>query len=104
MNAESPNDLPYRCPVSCCAGFVSLVDDEDDDSFWGCGECGAIWYEKQKLMDEITAIIKQFDYRLACYEQSNGGWVPASLDNEPDEYEDLVYEEPKDESEDCVRG
>ncbi len=94
----------YRCPVSCCVGFVSLVDDADEEPFWGCGECGSIWYDRAKLFAEITAIVEQYPYRKSCYEGKNGEWLPGDPDKEHADYEDRVYDEPEDESEDYVRG
>lgn len=95
---------PYRCPVSCCAGFVSHIEDEDDGSYWGCGECGSLWYDQEKLFAEITQIVKRFPYRRKCYKKSKGQWLPADIEKEVEDYEDLVYEEPEDESDDYVRG
>jgi transcription elongation factor Elf1 len=48
------DDAPgLRCPVSGCAGIVSHVEDlEDKRPFWGCGECGSIWYDERKLQAE----------------------------------------------------
>ena len=52
---------PYRCPVSACAGYVSFNEEsEEDDEFWGCGECGSIWFDKENLLSEIDQIILQF--------------------------------------------
>ncbi len=93
----------YRCPVSACAGFVSFVKQKTGD-FWGCGECGSIWYDSKKLLKEIGAIVKQYPYRKKCYRKSKGQWVPSNLDKHPEDYEELVGEEPADEAEDYVRG
>ena len=102
--AATPSAEPYRCPVSCCAGFVSFVEDADEEPFWGCGECGSIWYDKAKLFEEITAIVEQHKYRKRCYQKKKGQWIPADPDKEIADYEDRVYDEPEDESEDYVRG
>lgn len=95
----------YRCPVSACAGWVEYVDsDEDEGPFWGCGECGSIWYKKANLLKEIDTIIKQFSYRKKCYRKVKGEWVPADPDKTPDDYEERVENEPDDESGEYVRG
>ena len=95
---------PYRCPVSCCAGFVSQIEDDDEGQYWGCGECGSIWYEQQKMLDEITEIVKRFKYRRKSYRKSRGKWFPGDIEKEVGGYEDRVYEEPEDESDEYVRG
>lgn len=95
----------YRCPVSACAGWVNYVDsDEDEGPFWGCGECGSIWYKKAALLKEIDTIIKKFSYRKKCYRKVKGAWVPADADKTPDDYEERVENEPEDESREYVRG
>jgi hypothetical protein len=95
----------YRCPVSGCAGWVDYVDsDEDEGPFWGCGECGSIWYKKAKLLKEIENIIKKFSYRKKCYRKCKGEWVPADPDKVPDDYEERVENELQDETDDYVRG
>jgi uncharacterized C2H2 Zn-finger protein len=33
------------CPV-CSAGIVSYIDEE---KFWGCGECGSVWMNRNEL-------------------------------------------------------
>ena len=57
----------YRCPVSRCSGWVVLVADPEERSFWGCGECGSVWYNRSKLFEEICKIINRFPYRQRCY-------------------------------------
>jgi hypothetical protein len=96
---------PYRCPVSGCAGFVSFNEASDDDEeFWGCGECGSIWHDKANLLAEIDSIVARFKYRKKCYRKVKKAWVPAALDAEPEDYEDKVADEPEDERDDYVRG
>lgn len=95
----------YRCPVSACAGWVSLVaDDEEEGPFWGCGECGSIWRERVNLLAEIDAMVARFPYRAGCYRRADGGWLPADPASIPAEYERRVQEEPADEAEDYARG
>jgi hypothetical protein len=95
----------YRCPVSACAGWVDFIDtDEDDGPYWGCGECGSIWYKQANLLKEIDKITKKFAYRKKCYRKVKGKWAPADPDKIPDTYEERVEREPEDESDEYVRG
>lgn len=95
----------YRCPVSACTGWVDYIqNDEEEGPFWGCGECGSIWYKKSSLLKEIENIVKKFAYRKKCYSKSKGEWLPASPDKIPDDYEERVEDEPEDEADDYVRG
>ncbi|MFB3302429.1 MULTISPECIES: hypothetical protein [unclassified Pseudomonas] len=93
----------YRCPISQCAGWVDLTD-EQSPPFWGCGECGSVWYEEKNLQKEITAIISSFPYRAGSYKKLNGEWIPSDLNSEPKDYEELVAKEPADEHDELVRG
>lgn len=65
----------YRCPVRRCSGWVSLVDTEEKP-FWGCGECGSMWYDKANLFKEITEIVKLYPYRKKSYKKSKSTWIP----------------------------
>lgn len=96
-------EITYWCPVSGCSGKVSYVKD-DDGPFWGCGECGSIWYDKKNLLKEIDAIVKRFKYRRKCYKKVKGKWEPADSPIEPDGYYELVADEPADGAKDYVRG
>jgi hypothetical protein len=84
---------------------VDYVDREEDEGpFWGCGECGSIWYKKANLFKEIENIVKKFAYRKKCYRKSKREWLPAAPDKIPDDYEERVVDEPDDEGDDYVRG
>ncbi|WP_339472169.1 hypothetical protein [Pseudomonas sp. EL_65y_Pfl1_R83] len=93
----------YRCPITQCTGWVDLID-EKTRPFWGCGECGSLWYEEKNLQKEITSIVALHPYRAHSYEQLNGKWVPAVLSSEPENYEALVEQEPADDHDALVRG
>ena len=67
--------------------------EEDDSSFWGCGECGNVWPERAKLFEAISDIVKKRKYRQKVYVKSGSGWKPANLSKEPKDYEELVHEE-----------
>ncbi|ENC3010534.1 hypothetical protein ABJW09_003152 [Escherichia albertii] len=58
-NTPSPTEQPVgdglRCPKETCSGIVSYIDDVP--SFWGCGECGNVWFKKNDLYSDIKNII-----------------------------------------------
>lgn len=82
----------FRCPESTCIGWVSLVEDADE-TFWGCGECGTVWSDRDELHEAIEAAIEKHPYRKNCYRKTRTGWNPVPLDKEPEDYEDLVEQE-----------
>ncbi|MGY2398391.1 hypothetical protein [Pseudomonas sp. SDO5271_S396] len=93
----------YRCPITQCAGWVDLID-ENTRPFWGCGECGSIWYDEKNLQKEITDIVALHPYRARSYIQRDGKWIPGDLNSEPANYEKLVEKEPADNQDELVRG
>lgn len=99
----APQPANYRCPISQCAGWVDLID-EQSPPFWGCGECGSVWYEGKSLQKEITAIMSLYPYRASSYKQLNGDWIPGNLNSEPANYEELVAKESPDGHDELVRG
>lgn len=48
---ESRDEPVIDCPL-CSEGIVSFVEDETE-TFWGCGECGNVWFSKKELDDAI---------------------------------------------------
>ena len=99
------NEIPYRCPVSGCVGWVSFVPSSGEErSFWGCGECGSIWYEEKNLQMEIGRIIAEYSYRKSAYRKEEGNWKPVVHDEQPSDYEDLVNKEPDGMKKSFVRG
>ncbi len=97
-------ELVYRCPIARCTGWVSYASEESDEkSFWGCGECGSIWYNRENLFGEISDIVKKYKYRRKCYIKQKQEWKPADLDKEHKDYEDLVVEEEQDKKESYKR-
>jgi hypothetical protein len=86
-----------RCPEVTCTGWVSEVDD-GDEHFWGCGECGTVWSERDELDDSIREAVKKYPYRKKCYRKSGDTWKPVPLDKEPDDYEQRVEQESDDET------
>lgn len=108
VKAEEPIETShqvrnYRCPITQCAGWVDLID-EKTRPFWGCGECGSIWYEEKNLQKEITNIVALHPYRAHSYKNLNGKWIPGDLNSEPTNYEDLVEKEFADDHDELVRG
>ncbi|WP_152601976.1 hypothetical protein [Burkholderia paludis] len=96
-------DVPFRCPVSQCDGWVSYVDSFEEGNFWGCGECGSIWRKKESLMAEISSIQEKYGYRKSCYQKIGDDWVPENQNNEVDRYDDLVQSEEPDMSDNFER-
>src|SRR5262245_16485614 len=63
---EQPH--PIRCPVSHCSGMVSFMSEGTGKKpFWGCGECGSVWFKEASLVAEIEDIVKRFPYRRKSY-------------------------------------
>ena len=89
------SDSPLRCPEVGCTGWVSEVRDADEH-FWGCGECGATWFDRGDLDESIREAVEKYPYRKQCYRKSKDSWRPVPLKNEPDDYEDLVEQEADD--------
>ena len=94
----------YRCPVSRCSGWVVLVAEPEERSFWGCGECGSVWYNRSKLFEEIRKIINRFPYRQRCYVFDGDTILPNKLADESKNYEELVRREPFESATSYIRG
>jgi len=82
----------FRCPESRCTGIVSFIKDEDDD-FWGCGECGSVWRSDEDFQDAIQVIIKAFPFRKKVYKIKDHKFHPVPSDKEPEDYDEVVEEE-----------
>ncbi|SHE69069.1 hypothetical protein [Chryseobacterium sp. OV279] len=80
-----------RCPVSSCYGLISYV--EDEKPFWGCGECGTVWFTQPDLFEAIEKSIEKYPYRAKVYTKKGNTFFPAPLENEPDNYEETVAKE-----------
>ena len=94
----------HRCPVAGCAGWVSRVKEEGEKPFWGCGECGSVWFRVSNLLKEVDQIIRRYPYRKHCYVKTDGKWQPGDSDNEPRGYEAKIGREEPDESNEYLRG
>ena len=78
-------ELVWRCPTSGCHGYVSYINKNETPykngkSFYGCGETGKMWYERESFYKDIENIIKQYAYRSKCYEYKNNEWLPHDCD------------------------
>jgi hypothetical protein len=77
-----------KCPKETCAGIVSYI--EDIPPFFGCGQCGNVWFKKEDLYNDIKNIIAKYPYRKQAYNIVNDKYLPA-LDSEiPSCYDDQV--------------
>ena len=90
LNTEP--EIPWRSPISGCHGFVSFVDDEEK-SFYGCGETGEVWFSEESFFKGIDVIIEQYKHRAQFYEKRDNKWFPAS--NEPQDIDSLIDSENK---------
>ncbi len=62
-----------RCPIPSCSGWVDFIDDE---SFWGCGECGSRWHIRERLNADIDFIIAKYPYRGNSYlKGKDNNWI-----------------------------
>src|SRR5262249_27405715 len=70
----------YHCPISGCTGYAVHVENSAlyaPGPFWGCGECGSVWREKDELFDSIDEIVKRFSWRKPVYVRGETErWVP----------------------------
>jgi len=58
MSYEPQKDKPTKdefdsknCPI-CKDGIISFIDNEEE-KFWGCGNCGNVWQSRNDLMKEL---------------------------------------------------
>ena len=93
------SEVTLRCPEQGCIGWAMYVD-QDDEPFWGCGECGNVWSDRVELDNAISESIKTYPYRRKVYQQRKGLWDPVPFEKEPEDYEDLVEAEFDDEDDD----
>ena len=89
---QSEIEIVWRCPNAGCEGFVSFVEDEDD-SFYGCGEDGTVWKSRTQFFDAIESIVDKYPHRLKCYIRNGKEWTPNP--NEPSNLEEHIKEEKK---------
>jgi len=82
-----------RCPNETCYGWVSEVEESSTSKFYGCGSCGNVWSNLDQLRESIEQIISKYAYRQKVYQKSNNVWQGVDLDDEPEDYEELVASE-----------
>jgi hypothetical protein len=82
-----------RCPCKACSGWVCEVEQDASSTFWGCGTCGNVWFKKQSLELDISSAISESDYRAKVYLKTQNGFVGIDIDDEPEDYAELVAEE-----------
>lgn len=77
-----------RCPKETCFGIVSYID--DTPSFWGCGECGSVWFKKDDLYGDIKNIISKYPYRGCVYKVIDGEYFPVPDKDIPASYDEQI--------------
>jgi hypothetical protein len=76
---------------------VCEVEESPSSKFYGCGSCGHVWHSIEQLNVAIDKIISQYSYRKNVYSKSGSNWQAVDIDDEPEEYEELVVSEWDDE-------
>ncbi|PIT13117.1 hypothetical protein [Snodgrassella alvi] len=87
-NKKTPVVNGLRCPKETCAGIVSYI--EDTPPFFGCGECGNVWFKKEDLYGDIKNIISKYPYRNHVYNIVNGEYLPVPDKEIPSYYDKKV--------------
>lgn len=94
-NISSPTAQPVgdglRCPKETCSGIVSYIDDAP--SFWGCGECGNVWFKKDDLYSDIKRIINKYPYRGCVYKIIDDEYFPVAGEDIPASYDEQIKSE-----------
>ena len=88
---EGYDEISWKPPISGCEGYVSFIDNGEDEPFYGCGETGIIWRTKEAFYRDIENIIFKYPHRKHFYEFKNGEWMP--VDEVSGDIEDLIETE-----------
>lgn len=97
--------LSYRCPVAGCAGWLAFVERHGlEGAHHRCARCHSVWFSVDSLQTEMAKIIELYPYRAAVYRRTDGGYLPVSVTEMPDDYESRVREEPDGRTRTHVRG
>lgn len=88
---EVPVGDRLRCPKETCSGIISYIN--DNPPFWGCGECGNVWFKKEDLYGDIRKIISKYPYRKHVYSMVNGDYLPVPDKEIPTSYDEKVRAE-----------
>lgn len=83
-------ELTWRSPISGCHGYVSFIED-DQKTFYGCGESGEVWFSEESFFKSIEASISKYEYRAQLYEKRGDKWYPSA--NEPEGIDELIDKE-----------
>jgi len=76
---------------------VCEVEESPSSRIYGCGSCGHVWRSTEQLNIAIEKIISQYSYRKKVYSKSGSNWKAVDIDDEPEDYEELVVSEWDDE-------
>lgn len=82
-----------RCPVKACSGWVCEVEDSPNHTFFGCGECGNVWWKKSELDQAISQAIEKSPYRAQSYLNTEQGWIAQPLKLEDPDFDQKVRKE-----------
>ena len=85
------DEYAWKTPISGCDGYVSFIDNGEGESFYGCGETGAIWRSKEAFYRDIESIISKYPHRKHFYEFKDGEWIP--VNDVSEEIEDMIETE-----------
>jgi hypothetical protein len=91
QESNSESELSWKTPISGCEGYVSFIDNGEDEPFYGCGETGVIWRTKDAFYRDIESIISISPHRKHFYEFKNGEWMP--VDDVSEDIDDLIEAE-----------
>lgn len=86
------HNFSIRCPIKTCSGIVVEIED-DDSTFFGCGECGNVWYDNKSLNIAIAEIIEKYKYRSEVYKKEGENFIAIPFTEEPKNYAELVQKE-----------
>ncbi len=71
LNQPENTNFQIHCPTAHCSGWVCFIDE-----FYGCGECGNVWFSKDELDTAINEIIKKYPYRNQVYQKIDNTYQP----------------------------
>lgn len=75
MDCFNMKNFQILCPLSHCGGWAVYIDN-DDEKFFGCGECGNVWFDKADLDNDIEQIIQRYPHRKNFYLKTADGYYP----------------------------
>lgn len=84
-------ELTWRSPIPGSHGLVSYIENDDEASFYGCSETGAVWFTREAFHRDIEAVIRKYPHRSGFYRKVNNRWYPVA--EEPENIEELIDSE-----------